>query len=292
MTDFLIHLLASGNGAYLMAFGVISSIALLALVGTMVINRSTGRQIPLSWIVPITVLSVTLFVTTVVVELTRPGAYQRYHHDLYRAQYIGTPDNGCRVFELDDLNNPVLVPQVGADGQPVLGADGQPVMVRQKVRYKLLARPIGLEQGLTDLHIWLQYNPLYPQGSHLCSLPLTGPNGERNRRFGEQAQQAWDQVHGTEPEGEGEQGQQGRPGEGQPGQGQPGQGQPSPKPDIMVELPAQEGQEGQEGQAGTEGQPGSEGPNDGNVRNQDPQRQNSDGAITIEVPDRSMPAKP
>lgn len=293
MTDFLIQLLASGNGAYLMAFGIISSIALLALVGTLVINRSTGRVMPLAWIVPITVMSVTLFVTTVVVELSRPEANQRYYHDLYRTQYIGTPDNACRVFDLDDEKNPVLVPRTNAEGEPVMGADGKPVMERQKVKYKLLARPIGLEEGLTELHLWLKYDPLYTQGSHLCSLPLTGENGERNRGFAEQAQEAWDQVHGTEPEGEGEQGQQGRPGEGEPGQGQPGQGQGQAKPDIMVELPSQDGQDGEEGDAQAEGEGEGEGePGDpGSVDNRDPQKQNSDGAITIEVPGSNLPPK-
>src|SRR5690606_35640845 len=140
------------------------------------------------------------------------------YHQHYRAQYIGTPDPACRVFVNDDTaaREPVL----DADGNPTLDENGQPVTRRPKVNYKLLGRPAGPEALMRrEYHLWLASPEAYPEGSHLCVLPMT----EQNRQFAEQAQQVWDQVNGTEPEDQ-NQGQQGQQGQGQSGQGRAGQG--------------------------------------------------------------------
>lgn len=309
MTDFLLQIVIGGNATYLTASILAIGVLLMAVLTTVVLNAAYGKRPRPMTVLVLTGSAIAIFLVTLVVQLNMPSVYQTYYHNLYKERYIGAPDDACLVFEqdkqknplyvqktdaegnplyvqetnengdpvFDDEGNPVFVQQTDEDGKPVFDDDGnpvlEPVMVKTKVQYVMLARPIGPERGLAEIHIWLAH-PIYHEGSHLCSLPLT----QRNMDFMKRAQKAWDDTHGTEAEEEGEKGQ-GEQGEGQEGQGP--QGSPSQgKPDIMVELPSPEDSEGEEGSAGTP-----------DAESQGNDSQDSDGSITIQIPGSDMPSK-
>lgn len=292
MTEFLLGLLGKYNLSTIM--GALLTVPAVFALGVLltVLFGLKGRRISGRVAMGLTLAAAIVFLGSLWVQLYVPEVY----HQHYRAQYIGTPDPSCRVFISDDKAE--RVPVLDANGQPMLDADGKPVTRREKVKYTLLGRPAGPESLMRrEFHFWLS-SEIYPAGSHLCVLPYT----DTNRQFAEQAQQVWDQVHGTEPEGDGDQqgqdGQQGQGGQsgqqGRQGQGQSGGGQ---KPNIVLTLPGgddaeDEGSAQRQGEGEGEGNGEGEGEGEGGEGPDTFGLQDSQGSITLEMPEaRPLPPK-
>lgn len=231
---------------------LVISVLFLGLIVSLLVSAGNSRR---RLVLPATALSIVLFLVAVTVALVLPETLDRHHHALYKAQYDGTPDDACIVFE------PELVPQVDADGALVRDEDDELVTEERKVDYVLLGRPIGPGQGLMNVQLWLDSRAHYPEGSHLCSLPAT----DENLDFLEQAQEAWDDL---QAEMQSDNGDSGR----------------SDQREVVVTLP--------EGRLAGEART-SEAENDDGFqpRNPDRQRQSSQGSISIKVPDRPLPPK-
>ena len=231
---------------------MVISVLFLGLIVSLLVSVGGSRR---RLVLPATAVSILLFLIVVSVALVLPETLDRYHHALYKAQYDGTPDDSCIVFE------PESVPKVGDDGDFVRDDDDELVTVERKVDYVLLGRPIGPEQGLMNVQLWLDSRAHYPEGSHLCSLPATDDNLD----FLEQAQEAWDDLQAEQESDNGD-------------------GIRSDQREVVVNLP--EGRlPGDARTSDTEAEEGHQ------PRNPDQQRQASQGSISIKVPDRPLPPK-
>ncbi|MCK8516367.1 hypothetical protein M0534_08515 [Methylonatrum kenyense] len=231
---------------------LVISLLLLGLIASLLVS-STSK--PRRLVLPATGVSIVLFLIAVTVALVLPEALDRHHHAIYKAQYDGTPDDECIVFE------PESVPRLDDDGEPIRDVDDNIVTEERKVDYVLLGRPIGPEQGLMNVHFWLDSRVHYPEGSHLCSLPAT----EENLDFLEQAQEAWDALQEQQDATNGDASHN------------------DPR-EVVVTLP--------EGELAGETRASEIEAEDGyQPRNPDRQRQRSQGSISIKVPERPLPPK-
>lgn len=280
LENILLPFVRSGDINLILILGGGAGILLIALLVTLIVNALSAQSVRVpGYALWGSALAMIVFVVMFAVYLSTPGAYKRHIdfltdelHAKYKQMYHGNFNDACLVFQVDE-NGYLEFPRT-VDGQPVLDENGEPVTERRKVRYRLLARPVGPELGLPALYFTLG-SDFYPEWVHGCKLPLT----QQNLGFAQQAQEAWDSVHGTEPE-EGEGQQQGEGDQSGEGEGrQQGEGS-GDKPAIMVELPddgdANSDADEQEGD-GEENAPA-------NRANNDPDRTLSSGSITIEVP--------
>lgn len=280
MTEFLLGLLGEYNlDTILAALLAVPAVLALGVLLTVVIGLMRGKRISGAVAASVTIVCAAAFLISLGMQLYVPEVY----HQHYRAKYIGTPDPACRVFVSDD--DAAREPVLDDNGQPVLDENGKPVTRRVKVNYKLLGRPAGPETLMRrEYHFWLSSPEAYPEGSHLCVLPMT----QQNRQFAEQAQQVWDQVNGTEPEeqGQGQQGQQGQQGSG--GQSSQNGQNGGQKPDIIVTLPGgEDGGEDGDGSAEQQGQNGEQGEGENSSHG----LQDSQGSITLQVPQNNLTPK-
>jgi len=255
-------LFTMGGVSYLMAFAAL--LAFMLLVGVVVILlNDTARQYFKKAAFPLLIVTAAIFVVVEVFILQVPSqAYQQGYSDA-----VGRPDAACPVFRQDGAGNLVLSEENGS---------------AIKNEYKLVGRPVVLMAD-GEIHLWLSNRDIFPDGTHLCSIPLTADNA----KFAEQATKAWDNLHGEPGSGEelrelreqaeqnGQQGQQGQ-------QGQPGEGQGNGEvPDIIIELPntQEEGDEGNQGNAEQRGERNGRNSqqNEGNQQYD----QESEGSVTI-----------
>lgn len=231
---------------------LVISLLFLGLIVSLLVSAAGDRR---RLVLPATAVSILLFLLAVTVALVLPETLDRHHHALYKAQYDGTPDDDCIVFE------PEQVPQLDDDGIPMRDQDDRIVTEERKVDYVLLGRPIGPEQGLMNVQLWLDSRTHYPEGSHLCSLPAT----DENLDFLEQAQEAWDALQEEQDSGNGD-------------------AVRNDQREVVVTLP--------EGHLAGEARSTEAETEDGyQPRNPDRQRQRSQGSISIKVPDRPLPPK-
>ncbi len=236
---------------------LILCVLFLGLIVSLLVSVTGNAKLRRRLVLPATGLSIVLFLLAVAVSLLLPDTLDRYHHDLYKAQYHGAPDDDCLVFE------PQARPVMDGDGSLVRDDNGELVLEDRKVDYVLLGRPIGPDRGLISVQLWLESPAYYPEGSHLCSLPAT----EENLDFLEQAQEAWDAL---QQEKDADDGDNGRP----------------DQREVVVNLP-----EGDlAGQATTSDADGAELEDGDRPRNPDHQ-QRSHGTISITVPERPLPPK-
>lgn len=248
-----------GGVSYLMALVALLAFGLLVGVVVIMLN-DTARRYFQKAAFPLLIVTAVLFIVVEVFVLQVPKqAYNQGYADA-----VGRPDATCPVFRQD------------ADGNLTHSDEGDAV----KNQYKLVGRPVILAAD-GEIHLWLSNRDVFPDGTHLCSIPLTAENA----KFAEQATQAWDQLNGEPGSGEElrelrEQAERNGQGSGMPGQGQGGQGQ---VPDIIVELPNQQGggQNGDQGSAEQRGQ-GQQGQGRGQNNGQgDGYDQQSEGSVTI-----------
>lgn len=249
-----------GGVSYLMA--LVALLAFSLLVGVVVIMlNDTARRYFQKAAFPLLIVTAVLFIVVEVFIFQVPKqAYDQGHRD-----WVGRPDATCPVFRQD------------AAGNLTRSDEGNAV----KNQYKLVGRPVVLAAD-GQIHLWLSNRDVFPDGTHLCSIPLTA----QNAKFAEQATEAWDQLNGEPGSGEElrelrEQAERNGQGGQQQGQGQ-GNGQ---VPDIVVELPNQQNgeQNGDQGNAEQQGngQQGQGQPGEG------PQGydQQSEGSVTIRPPE-------
>lgn len=244
-----------GGISYLMAFVAVLAFALLVGVVVIMLNDSARRYFQKAAF-PLLLVTAAVFIVVEVFILQVPS--QAYEQGVRDA--VGRPDGACPVFKTDDDGNIITAEEGGA---PV------------KNEYKLVGRPVVLGAD-GEIHLWLSNRDIFPDGTHLCSIPLTA----NNAKFAEQATKAWDNLHGEPGSGEElqelrEQAEQ----NGQQGQGQSGQGQ-GEVPDIIIELPNTqqdgEGEAGDQGDAEQNGERNGQ-PNEGNQQYD----QESEGSVTI-----------
>lgn len=257
-----------GGVSYLMAIVAFLAFALLAGVVVIMLN-DTARRYFQKAAFPLLIVTAMIFVVVEVFILQVPEqAYEQGYSDA-----VGRPDAACPVFRVD------------ADGNLILSEeDGNAI----KNEYKLVGRPVVLAAD-GEIHLWLSNRDVFPDGTHLCSLPLTA----NNAKFAEQATEAWDNLHGEPGSGEELQELREQAERNGQGQGQPGQGQ-GPVPDIIVELPNQqqdgEGEAGDQGDAEQRGDQNGQGqPGEGDQQYD----QQSEGSVTIRpsVPPSDKPRR-
>lgn len=303
MYDFLMTLVMDGYSLALVVAGSVIIAGLLLVSIAVFVSVALGMKVP-SWIaLCVAGISAVLLVVNTIVQINMPDVIHDAAYSQGKNDHIGTPNPGCfsvvydaegqprRMFGAGQAIDRVVEPMLDADGNPRMGEDGKPLLQliegAELVTYVLRARPLT-ERG--QVYLWVA-SSVYPE-VHSCKLY----QNQKNNDLAEGLQEAWDQVHGTEPEeqseGEGEQGE-GEQGEGQQGQqGQQGQGEP--KPDIEFTMPVETEQDGEvagegeeEGQEGEDSQQG-----DGaNAENQDPDQTPSSGFINIVPYDPGLPPK-
>ncbi len=304
MYDFLMEYVMDGR-SLAVVYVVSAALGAFLLISTAVgVSAALGVKVR-PWVaLCVASLGAVLFAVNTLIQVNMPnviydGAYSQGKND-----YIGMPNPGCFSVVYDAEGQPrmmfgagqtvdrVVEPVLDAEGNPKIGENGKPLLKliegADLVKYTLRARPVT-ERGY--VYLWVS-SPVYPE-VHSCKLY----QDQKNNDLAQGLQEAWDQVHGTEPEGEGEQGE-GEQGDaeqgqqpGQQGQGQ-AQGQGEPKPDIEFTMPVETEQDGEvteeaQGEEGTEGEKG-EG---ANAQNQDPDGTPSSGMITIVPYDPDLPPK-
>jgi hypothetical protein len=310
MYDFLVEYVMAGNTMTLV-YIVLAALGAFFLVSSAVgVSSALGAKIK-PWIaLLVTGIGAIFLVLFIVVQVSMPDVIYDAAYSQGKNDHIGTPNPGCfsvvynaegqsqMMFGAGQAVDRVVEPMLDAEGNPRMNEDGKPLLRliegADLVKYILRAPPIT-ERGY--VHLWVG-SSIYPE-VHSCKLY----QNQKNNDLAEGLKEAWEKVHGTEPEepsegeGEGEQGE-GEQGEGEQSQGQgqqgqqgQGQGQGELKPNIEFTMPVETEQEGE---VADEGEGESEGEGEGdqaNAENQDPDQTPSSGMITIVPYDPNLPPK-